>query len=75
MHKPPTSENSKSHHRYGLAVGSYSAWLVRALMVLCWPIAWPISKLLDYLLGSEHSVGPALLALIHVSVGKHGDER
>lgn len=41
--------------RYGLAVGSYSAWLVRILMIVCWPIAWPISKLLDYLLGADHS--------------------
>mmetsp|Transcript_1813 Transcript_1813/g.5272 ORF Transcript_1813/g.5272 Transcript_1813/m.5272 type:complete len:559 (-) Transcript_1813:404-2080(-) len=41
--------------RYGLAVGSYSAWLVRILMFVCFPVAWPISKLLDYLLGSDHS--------------------
>lgn len=41
--------------RYGLKVGAYSAWFVRSLMYVCSPIAWPIGKLLDFLLGSEHS--------------------
>lgn len=27
--------------RYGLAVGSYSSWFVRALMIVCWPIGAP----------------------------------
>ncbi|KAK9868498.1 hypothetical protein WJX84_001723 [Apatococcus fuscideae] len=39
--------------RYGLAVGAYSAWFVRILMVLTCPISWPISKILDYTLGSH----------------------
>ncbi|CAE7947380.1 CBSDUF5 [Symbiodinium sp. KB8] len=38
---------------YGLAVGSAAAPLVRCLLVLCWPIAWPISKLLDCVLGHD----------------------
>ena len=42
--------------KYGLAVGAYSAWLVRLLMYVCAPVAWPISKTLDYLLGSHRSV-------------------
>ena len=37
-------------------VGAYSAWFVRLLMLLAMPISWPIAKLLDLLLGSEHSV-------------------
>ncbi|PNW70423.1 hypothetical protein CHLRE_17g719250v5 [Chlamydomonas reinhardtii] len=41
--------------RYGLKVGAYSAWFVRLLMTLCSPIAWPIGKLLDFLLGPDHS--------------------
>ncbi|KAL6749260.1 hypothetical protein V8C86DRAFT_2852241 [Haematococcus lacustris] len=41
--------------RYGLKVGAYSAWFVRALMCLCSPLAWPVAKLLDYLLGADHS--------------------
>ncbi|CAL5220421.1 g2433 [Coccomyxa viridis] len=41
--------------RYGLQVGAYSAWFVRALMWLCFIIAWPISKILDSLLGHEQA--------------------
>lgn len=40
--------------RYGLAIGYYCAWLVRLLMAATSPISWPIGKLLDFLLGSEH---------------------
>lgn len=46
---------------YGLQVGSYSALFVRLLMALSSPISWPIGKLLDRLLGEEHSV--SVLAL------------
>ena len=42
---------------YGLAIGAWTAWFVRLLMIVSAPISWPISKLLDYLLGSEHTVG------------------
>lgn len=42
--------------RYGLQVGAYSAWFVRALMALCAVIAWPISKILDALLGHDQQV-------------------
>ena len=41
---------------YGLAIGAWTAWFVRFLMIASAPISWPISKLLDYLLGSEHTV-------------------
>jgi hypothetical protein len=54
---------------YGLQVGSYSALLVRLLMGLSAPISWPISKLLDWILGEERSVRPAAAlpaALWHV---------
>eukprot|EP00884_Botryococcus_braunii_P005986 jgi/Botrbrau1/15389/Bobra.43_2s0017.1 len=40
--------------KYGLAVGAYSAWLVRLLIYLVGVISFPISKLLDWSLGSEH---------------------
>ncbi|KAF6251110.1 hypothetical protein COO60DRAFT_1275314 [Scenedesmus sp. NREL 46B-D3] len=40
--------------RYGLAIGYYCSWFVRGLMLLTSPISWPISKLLDFLLGSDH---------------------
>jgi metal transporter CNNM len=39
-----------------LAVGAYSALLVRVLIVLVGVISWPISKVLDWALGSEHGV-------------------
>jgi metal transporter CNNM len=30
--------------RYGLAVGANFVWLVRILMILCYPISYPIGK-------------------------------
>lgn len=30
--------------RYGLAVGANFVWLVRILMVICYPISYPIGK-------------------------------
>ncbi|KAK9866389.1 hypothetical protein WJX84_002330 [Apatococcus fuscideae] len=40
---------------YALVIGAHTAWLVTALMWGCGIISWPISKLLDWLLGSEHT--------------------
>lgn len=37
-------------------MGAYSAWFVRALMFVCGIVAFPISKLLDWVLGEEHDV-------------------
>ena len=42
------------HH--GLVIGAYSAWFVRLLMLATAPVSWPISKVLDYLLGEDNSV-------------------
>jgi len=39
--------------RFALKIGYYTAWLVKIFMFLMWPIAKPISMLLDYLLGKE----------------------
>ncbi|KAG9014757.1 hypothetical protein FRB94_010604 [Tulasnella sp. JGI-2019a] len=39
--------------RYGLAIGAKFAPFVLCLMYLFSPIAWPIAKLLDYVLGVE----------------------
>ena len=41
--------------RYGLAVGAYSAWFVQVLMALTSPLSYPLSRLLDWVLGSEHT--------------------
>jgi hypothetical protein len=46
-----------------LQVGSYSAFFVRLLMVVSAPIAWPIGKLLDRLLGDEQTVSDDNLCL------------
>lgn len=40
--------------RYGLAIGARLSFFVRALMFICSPIAWPVGRLLDFLLGSDH---------------------
>ncbi|KAG0553423.1 hypothetical protein KC19_12G010400 [Ceratodon purpureus] len=41
--------------RYGLAVGANMVWLVNIMMVICWPLAYPIGRLLDFLLGHDDS--------------------
>ncbi|MBA0608394.1 hypothetical protein Godav_020623 [Gossypium davidsonii] len=40
--------------RYGLAIGAKVAPFVRVLIWICFPVAYPISKLLDLLLGEGH---------------------
>ncbi|KAL3814343.1 hypothetical protein ACJIZ3_015611 [Penstemon smallii] len=40
--------------RYGLAIGASVAPVVRVLVWICFPVAYPISKLLDLLLGNGH---------------------
>ncbi|KAL4420313.1 hypothetical protein ABPG77_010218 [Micractinium sp. CCAP 211/92] len=39
--------------KYGLQVGAYLAVPVRILMLVTGPVTWPISKLLDWILGEE----------------------
>ncbi|XP_076048568.1 metal transporter uex isoform X2 [Oratosquilla oratoria] len=39
--------------RHGLAVGARTVWLVRLFMVLTGPLSYPISKVLDVVLGEE----------------------
>ena len=36
-------------------IASFVSAQVRILIIICSPIAWPISKFLDWILGSEHS--------------------
>ncbi|XP_075714704.1 metal transporter CNNM4 [Rhinoderma darwinii] len=39
--------------RHGLAVGANTLWLTRIFMVLTFPVAYPVSRLLDCALGQE----------------------
>ncbi|XP_047321355.1 DUF21 domain-containing protein At2g14520-like [Impatiens glandulifera] len=59
--------------RHGLAIGASVAPVVRVLVIICFPVAYPISKLLDYLLGHEHR---ALFrrAELKTLVNLHGNE-
>ncbi|CAN6452838.1 unnamed protein product [Victoria cruziana] len=41
--------------RYGLAVGANFVGLVHILMMICYPISYPIGKILDFLLGHNES--------------------
>ncbi|KAI3636180.1 hypothetical protein MIR68_005532 [Amoeboaphelidium protococcarum] len=42
--------------RHGLVIGARMAWLVRILMFILYPIAWPIAKLLTLVLGTHTGV-------------------
>jgi len=41
--------------RFGLAVGANMVWLVKILMWICFPVAYPVGLILDYLLGHDDS--------------------
>ncbi|XP_075085615.1 DUF21 domain-containing protein At4g14240 [Nicotiana tabacum] len=58
--------------RYGLAVGANFVWLVRILMILCYPIAYPIGKILDCVLG--HNEVLFRRAQLKALVSIHGQE-
>ncbi|KMS98755.1 hypothetical protein BVRB_3g069320 [Beta vulgaris subsp. vulgaris] len=58
--------------RYGLAVGANFVWLVRILMILCYPISYPIGKVLDCLLG--HNEALFRRAQLKALVSIHGQE-
>ncbi|EPS74558.1 hypothetical protein M569_00197, partial [Genlisea aurea] len=58
--------------RYGLAVGANFVWLVRFLMIICYPIAYPIGKILDCVLG--HNEALFRRAQLKALVSIHGQE-
>jgi uncharacterized membrane protein YczE len=41
--------------RYGLAIGYHMRYVVWTLVVLSFPLAWPVAKCLDWMLGAEHN--------------------
>ncbi|KAJ4896968.1 DUF21 domain-containing protein [Raphanus sativus] len=59
--------------RHGLAIGATVAPFVRVLVWICSPVAWPISKLLDFLLGHGH-VALFRRAELKTLVDLHGNE-
>ncbi|CAK9173673.1 unnamed protein product [Ilex paraguariensis] len=58
--------------RFGLAVGANFVWLVRILMIVCYPIAYPIGKILDWVLG--HNEALFRRAQLKALVSIHGQE-
>lgn len=59
--------------RYGLAVGATMTPIVRCLVCLFFPITYPISKLLDFVLGKGH-VALFRRAELKTLVHMHGNE-
>ncbi|XP_042521165.1 DUF21 domain-containing protein At2g14520-like [Macadamia integrifolia] len=59
--------------RHGLAIGAAVAPCVRVLVWICFPVAYPISKLLDFLLGDGH-VALFRRAELKTLVDLHGNE-
>ncbi|KAH9765298.1 DUF21 domain-containing protein [Citrus sinensis] len=64
--------------RYGLAVGANFVWLVRILMIICYPIAYPIGKILDWVLGHNEALFrraqlKALVTIHSQEAGKGGE--
>ncbi|CAL9094318.1 unnamed protein product [Musa textilis] len=65
--------------RYGLAVGASLVWLVRILMIICYPIAYPVGKILDCALGHNESALfrraqlKALVSIHSKEAGKGGE--
>lgn len=64
--------------RYGLAVGANFVWLVSVLMIICYPIAFPIGKVLDAILGHDTALFrraqlKALVSIHSMEEGKGGE--
>ncbi|CAI0401166.1 unnamed protein product [Linum tenue] len=59
--------------RYGLAIGATVAPFVRILIWICFPVAYPISKILDCVLGNGH-VALFRRAELKTLVNLHGNE-
>ncbi|KAJ2803465.1 hypothetical protein H4R21_002028 [Coemansia helicoidea] len=61
--------------RYGLAIGAYFAYPVRALQLVLAPLAYPVALLLDYALGPSHGAifkRAQLKELVSLSDAAHG---
>ncbi|CAG8349106.1 unnamed protein product [Penicillium salamii] len=65
--------------RYGLPIGAWMAPCVLGLMYIMSPVAWPIAKLLDRLLGEDHGTiykkaGLKTLVTLHKTLGEAGEQ-
>ncbi|GCB20377.1 protein MAM3 [Aspergillus awamori] len=65
--------------RYGLPIGAWMAPCVLALMYLMSPVAYPVAKLLDKLLGEDHGTiykkaGLKTLVTLHKTLGEAGEQ-
>ncbi|KAE8354500.1 hypothetical protein BDV28DRAFT_130812 [Aspergillus coremiiformis] len=65
--------------RYGLPIGAWMAPCVLVLMYIMAPVAWPIAKLLDRLLGEDHGTiykkaGLKTLVTLHKTLGEAGEQ-
>ncbi|KAI9926812.1 hypothetical protein ASPWEDRAFT_46126 [Aspergillus wentii DTO 134E9] len=65
--------------RYGLPIGAWMAPCVLALMYIMSPVAWPVAKLLDRLLGEDHGTiykkaGLKTLVTLHKTLGEAGEQ-
>ncbi|WEW58113.1 cell agglutination protein Mam3 [Emydomyces testavorans] len=65
--------------RYGLPIGAWMAPFVLILMYIMSPVAWPIAKLLDKLLGADHrtlykKAGLKTLVTLHKTLGSAGEQ-
>ncbi|OKL56361.1 hypothetical protein UA08_08513 [Talaromyces atroroseus] len=65
--------------RYGLPIGAWMAPFVLVLMYLMSPVAWPVAKLLDKLLGEDHGTvykkaGLKTLVTLHKTIGAAGEQ-
>lgn len=60
----------------GLAVGANTIWITRFFVCLTIPLSYPISRILDYVLGDEVALydRKRLMELIKMSSNKIGDD-
>lgn len=42
--------------RYGLQIGAVMAFPTRIIIIIFWPIAWPVSRILHWVLGPHHGI-------------------
>lgn len=42
--------------RHSLAIGAHTAWLVRVMMLVSWPVAWPLARALDLMVGRDSHI-------------------